>query len=345
MTSQRSDHSKRTGEKTIVRFKLIALAVLLCGAFFGSFFVGRYVVPLRAWWNFLRHPGSRDIATLVLLEVRLPRILGGMLVGSGLAASGAAYQGLFRNPMVSPDILGATAGAGVGAAIAILFGSNIVTIQLASFLCGLGAVGLTCLVSSRVRRSSDPVLVLVLAGVMVTSVCSALVSLTKAVADPDNKLPDITFWLMGSLASVTKSNVLWLLILIPIGIFLLMCLRWQLNVLSFGEEEAASLGISTRRTRWLIILCSTILTTAAVSQVGMIGWVGLVIPHFTRMLVGPNYKVLLPASLFMGGSYMILVDDVARSALAQEIPLGILTSLIGAPFFLYLLMRSSQRWT
>jgi iron complex transport system permease protein len=331
-------------ERVRAGLRLAGLAAALVLIMLGSFLVGRYNVPLSTWWTLLLHPAQRDIPTLILLEVRLPRILAGVLIGAGLAASGAAYQGLFRNPMVSPDILGASAGAGVGAATAILFDCSFVEIQIISFLCGLLAVALTCFVASRVRRGGDPVLILVLAGIMVGSVCVALVSLTKAVADPENKLPVITFWLMGSLSAVTKENLYWLLCLVPIGVLPLFLMRWRLNVLSFGEEEAASLGVATRRTRWSIILCATILTTAAVSIAGMIGWVGLVIPHLTRMIVGPNYKVLLPASLLLGGAYMLLVDDVARSLMAQEIPLGILTSLIGAPFFLYLLMRSQQGW-
>lgn len=327
-----------------MRVRIAALAFLLFVIVFASFLVGRYHVSLSAWWNLLLHPGNSDIPTLVLLRVRLPRILGGLLIGAGLAASGAAYQGIFRNPMVSPDILGASAGAGLGAAVAILFSCGIFAIQLISFLAGISAVGLTCLVSARVKRGNDPILAMVLAGIMIASTCSALVSLTKAVADPENKLPVITFWLMGSMASINQSNIVWLLVFVPLGILMLAFLRWQLNVLSFGEEEAASMGIATRRARWTVILCSTILTTVSVSIAGMIGWVGLVIPHFSRMIVGPNYKVLFPASVLMGASYMLLVDDVARCAMAQEIPLGILTSLIGAPFFLYLLMRSKQGW-
>jgi iron complex transport system permease protein len=325
-------------------WKLVALALFLLVVFTGSFLVGRYSVPMETWWNLLRRPDSGDVASLVLLRVRLPRILGGLLIGAGLAASGAAYQGIFRNPMVSPDILGASAGAGLGAAVAILFGCASAQIQLISFLTGLGAVGLTCLIAARVRRGNDPVLAMVLAGVMIASICSALVSLTKTVADPENKLPVITFWLMGSLASITRENIGWLLVLIPAGIVLLMFLRWKLNVLSFGEEEAAALGVATRPARWTVIVGATVLTTVAVSVAGLIGWVGLVIPHLARMIVGPNYKVLLPASVLLGASYLLLVDDIARSAMAQEIPLGILTSLVGAPFFIYLLMRSRQGW-
>lgn len=328
----------------VLTIKLVLLALLLVGVTVASIVLGRYHISLAAWHRFFLHPESGDVATLVLLRVRLPRILGGLLIGAGLSASGAAYQGLFRNPMVSPDLLGASAGAGIGAAVAILLDCGAPAIQGISFLGGLGAVGATCFVAGRVRRGNDPVLAMVLSGVMIASICSALISLTKTVADPDVKLPAITFWLMGSLSAISNVNIVWLLALIPLGLLVLMLVRWKLNVLSMGEEEAAALGVDTRIARWVIVLSATVLTTAAVSVSGMIGWVGLVIPHLARMIVGPNYKVLLPASIMLGGSYMLLVDDICRSATTGEIPLGILTHLIGAPFFLYLLVRTKQGW-
>lgn len=328
----------------VLATKLLLLALSLVAVTLVSIVLGRYHIPLDAWRRFLLDPRNGDVATLVLLKVRLPRILGGLLIGAGLSVSGAAYQGLFRNPMVSPDLLGASAGAGVGAAIAILLNCGAPAIQGISFLAGLGAVGITCFVAGRVRRGNDPVLAMVLSGIMIASICEALVSLTKAVADPEEKLPAITFWLLGSLGSINNTDVAWLLTLILPGILVLMFMRWKLNVLSMGEEEAASLGVDTRSARWIVVLSATVLTTAAVSVSGMIGWVGLVIPHLARMIVGPNYKVLLPASIMLGGSYMLLVDDISRSAMGAEIPLGILTHLIGAPFFLYLLVRMKQGW-
>ncbi len=328
----------------VLAVKLVLLALSLVAVTLASIVLGRYHISLHAWRRFLLDPGNGGVATQVLLRVRLPRILGGLLIGAGLSVSGAAYQGLFRNPLISPDILGASAGAGIGAAIAILLNCGAPGIQGISFLAGLGAVGAACFVAGRVRRGNDPVLALVLSGVMMASICEALISLTKTVADPEEKLPAITFWLMGSLGSINNTNLVWLLVLIPLGILVLMFMRWKLNVLSMGEEEAASLGVDTRRARWIIVLSATVLTTAAVSVSGMIGWVGLVIPHLARMIVGPNYKVLLPASIMLGGSYMLLVDDISRSAMANEIPLGILTHLIGAPFFLYLLVRTKQGW-
>lgn len=328
----------------VLVIKFVLLSFVLVAVILSSFVLGRYHITLDAWRKFLLDPRNSGVAALVLLRVRLPRILGGLLIGAGLSASGAAYQGLFRNPMVSPDLLGASAGAGLGASTAILLNCGAAGIQCLSFIGGLAAVGATCFVAGRVRRGNDPVLAMVLSGVMIASICSALVSLTKTVADADVKLPEITFWLMGSLAAINNTNLVWLLTLIPLGILALMFMRWKLNVLSMGEEEAASLGVDTRHARWALVLSATVLTTVAVSLSGMIGWVGLVIPHLTRMIIGPNYKVLLPASVILGGAYMLLVDDISRSAAASEIPLGILTHLIGAPFFLYLLVRTKQGW-
>jgi len=330
--------ARRTG------LALAALAVAFLAATWGSLMLGRYDVPLKAWWTVLAAPEHGGIPAIVLLRVRLPRIVAGILIGAGLSTSGAAYQGLFRNPMVSPDILGASAGAGFGAAAGILLGFGIFGIQCCSFAFGLAAVLLTCAASARLTRVGDPVLTLVLVGILVGSVFSALVSLVKFVADPYSKLPAITFWLMGSLAATNVRDVEFVLAPMLIGLVPLLLLRWNLNVLAFGEEEARALGADTGKLRWIIILCSTLLTAAAVSIAGLVGWVGLVIPHLARMIVGPDYRVLLPASLLLGGTYLLLVDDLARSLFATEIPLGIVTSIVGAPFFLYLLARTQRGW-
>jgi iron complex transport system permease protein len=323
---------------------LTLLGLAFLAAVCGSLMLGRYEVPLATWWRVLFGPESGGVPAIVLLQVRLPRILAGILIGSGLSASGAAYQGLFRNPMVSPDILGASAGAGFGAAAGILLGFGIVGIQCLSFVFGLAAVLLTCAAAARLARSGDPVLTLVLVGILIASIFTALISLAKYVADPYSKLPAITFWLMGSLAAIHVRDVEFALAPMLLGLAPLVLLRWNLNVLSFGEEEARALGAETRRLRWIIILCATLLTASAVSVAGMVGWVGLVIPHLARMIVGPDYRVLMPASLLLGATYMLLVDDLARSVYATEIPLGIVTSLVGAPFFLYLLARSQRSW-
>ena len=336
--------SSRDTDDSRIALRLAGLGVVLLVAACYSLMIGRYHVPLSSWWGILTAPRESGVGGIVLLEVRLPRILTGILIGAGLSASGAAYQGLFKNPMVSPDILGASAGAGLGAAAAILLGCNMFGVQLASFACGLFAVMLTCAISARMRSGGDQVLTLILAGIVVGSIFTALISLIKSVADPDNKLPAITFWLMGSLSSASLKGIRFLLPLFVVGVIPLILLRWRLNVLSFGDEEASALGMDTRRLRWAIILCATLLTASAVSVAGLIGWVGLVIPHLARMFVGPDYRVLLPASLLMGATYLLLVDDLARSVFATEISLGILTSLVGAPFFLYLLLRSNKGW-
>ena len=323
---------------------LIALGLALAAIAGWSLMLGRYDVPLSTWWRVLFAPEGTGVAGIVLLQVRLPRILAGMLIGAGLSTSGAAYQGLFRNPMVSPDILGASAGAGFGAAAGILLGFGILGIQCLSFAFGLAAVLLTCAAAARLKRAGDPILTLVLVGILVGSIFTALVSLTKYVADPYSKLPAITFWLMGSLAAIHVRDVEFAVGPMLLGLAPLILLRWNLNVLAFGEEEARALGADTGKLRWIIILCATLLTASAVSVAGMVGWIGLVIPHLARMIVGPDYRVLLPASLLLGSAYMLLADDLARSVYATEIPLGIVTSLVGAPFFLYLLMRSQRGW-
>jgi iron complex transport system permease protein len=321
---------------------LAILALLLILAALVSLAIGSYTLSLHDWWSVLTAPATSGTAGIVLLQVRLPRLLAGLLVGAGLALAGAAYQGLFNNPMVSPDILGATAGAGFGAALGILFGWNIVAIQGLSFVTGLVAVLLAWSLAAGLCRRGDPVLMLVLVGILIGSLFAALISFTKYVADPYNKLPVITYWLLGSFASIVPKDVELAGIPIVLGCIPLLLLRWRLNVLCLGEEEARTLGLNTRRLRFIVIVCATLITAATVSLCGMVGWIGLVVPHLARMVVGPNHKVLLPAAAIMGGCFLLLMDDVARTAGALEIPVGIITALIGAPFFLFLLMRERR---
>lgn len=323
---------------------LVGLTVVFLIVAWWSLGLGRYEVPLSTWWKLIVAPDEAGVAGQILLQVRLPRIAAGILIGAGLSAAGAAYQGIFRNPMVSPDILGASAGAGFGAAAAILYSLSIVWIEALSFTFGLLAVGLTCLAAARLKRVGDPILTLVLVGILIGAVFTALVSLAKYAADPYSKLPAITLWLMGSLSAINPKDLGFAVLPMLIGLVPLHLLRWNLNVLAFGEEEARALGAETARLRWIIIFCATQLTAASVAVAGMVGWVGLVIPHLARMLVGPDYRVLLPASILIGASYLLLTDDLARSIMANEIPLGIITALIGAPFFLYLMMRSNRGW-
>jgi iron complex transport system permease protein len=332
------------------RVTVALLALLLLAAALLSVLAGRYFLsPLQLWATLSQVLGGAPTITdspahAVVFGVRLPRILAAILVGAGLSASGAAYQGIFKNPMVSPDLLGASAGASFGVALGILLGLPIGGIQVAAFVAGLVAVALTCAISARVARGQDSALVMVLSGIVVGSVFISLVTLIKSVADPYSKLPAITFWLMGSLSAVTASDVAFLAAPILAGLVPLLLLRWRLNILTLGDEEARALGIHTSRLRLVIIVCSTLITAVAVAVSGVVGWVGLVIPHLARLLVGPDYRVLMPASVLLGGIFLVLVDDVARSALATEIPLGVLTSLIGAPFFIYLLARVRKGW-
>lgn len=287
--------------------------------------------------------GPQD-ATIWL--VRMPRIAAAVLVGGALAAAGAAYQALFRNPMVSPDLLGASGGAGVGAALGILLSWNTAAVQLVAFALGLAAVLVTYAVGTAVGRGRESTLTLVLTGIVVSSLCSALISLTKYVADPENKLPQITFWLLGGLDTVTiRDNLAPIIIPIVVGMIPLLVLRWRLNVLSFGDEEAASMGVNPRVVKGFVIVGATLMTAASVSAAGMVGWVGLVVPHAARMLVGPDARRALPASALLGAIFLLIVDDIVRSVLTTEVPLGILTALVGAPFFLLILARGQRAWT
>ena len=326
------------------------MAILPLFAFLLSFTLGRYAIPLPELLHILfgklfslPQTWPATVET-VLFNVRMPRILCALMVGAALATSGATYQGIFKNPMVSPDILGASAGAGFGAATAILLGMSTVGIEAVSFLFGIGAVALTYALGSVGGRNSNAVLILVLTGMVVQSLFSAFTSITKYVADPNNKLPEITFWLMGGLSSVTKDEVIILVAPLLIGSVPIFLLRWKMNVLSFGDEEARALGVNTRIVRLVFIACSTLLTSSSIAVAGLVGWVGLIIPHLARLIVGPDSRVLLPASMLIGGTFLLAVDDVARTLFAIEIPLGILTAIIGAPFFIYLLVKGKSAW-
>jgi iron complex transport system permease protein len=330
--------------------RLFGLLLLLLLVFIASFAIGRYPVPPGTVLAVLLSellpitPHWPAEIEAVVLGIRLPRILAAMLVGAALSVSGAAYQGLFRNPMVSPGILGVSAGASLGAALAILMGYGTVGIQGLAFLGGLAAVAATWSIGAGLGRQGDPILVMVLAGIIIGTLFSAFVSLVKFIADPYNTLPTITFWLMGSLASVRMEEVAIAAVPIIVGIAVLNAMAWTLNVLCFGDEEARALGLETGRLRLVVILCATLVSAAAVAISGIIGLVGLIVPHLARMLVGPDHKILLPVSALLGGGFLLAVDDLARSLSEVEIPLGIVTSIIGAPFFLYLLNRSRRGW-
>lgn len=329
------------------RFALVLLLVAFIVIFIASFSMGRFALsPSVVVDTFAKLLSGQQLAPsparTVLLDVRLPRILAATLVGAALATAGATFQGLFRNPMVSPDILGATSGAGFGAALGLLLSINLLGVSLLAFVMGVAAVLMSYSISLVVGRGDDTVLMLVLTGMAVYNLFLALISLVKYVADPNNKLPAITFWLMGGLSTITLQSLAVLLVPLLVGWVPILLLRWRLNVLSFGEEEAQAMGVNTQRLRWIFIICATLLTAASVAVSGIIAWVGLVIPHVARRFVGPNFSQLIPASMLCGGSFLLIADDVARSATAQEIPLGILTSLIGGPFFIILLIRGRK---
>jgi iron complex transport system permease protein len=320
---------------------VLALAALL-GLVLAALAIGKYPVPLGDLAAILgRRLLGLDIpvpptAETVVMQVRLPRVAAALAVGASLAAAGATYQGLFRNPLVSPDILGVSSGAGLGAVLGITLSLPVAAIQGLAFAGRLGAVAIVYAVGLAVRRH-DPVLTLVLAGVAVGAMLGSGISLLKVLADPYNQLPAITFWLLGSLTTVTLGDVAAVLPALVVGLVPLVLLRWRVNLMSLGDEEARALGVETRILRPVLIAAATLVTAAAVSITGVIGWIGLIVPHVARLLVGPDYRRLLPASMILGAGYLVGVDLIARTAGTIEIPLGILTAMVGAPFFLWLL--------
>jgi len=324
---------------------LAALTVLVIVAFS----VGRYPISAGELASLLwakltgaEHGLDSTIETVVL-KIRGPRVVAAILIGAALAAAGAAYQNMFRNPLVSPDILGVSAGAAVGAVLGIFLSLNVIMIQSLAFAFGLGAVGLVYVISNAVR-GHDPLLVLVLAGVVVGSLLGACVALMKYLADPYNQLPAITFWLLGSLASASPEDVWSTLPLMLLGLVPMWLLRWRINLLSLDDEEARALGVETGRIRLAVIVAATLMTSASVAISGVIGWIGLVIPHFARMLVGPGFSRLLPTSILLGAGFLLGVDTLARTVARIEIPLGVLTAFVGTPLFLWQLATARRGW-
>ena len=324
---------------SIILFFVIVLIVL----FFLSFFWGRYAVSPRELIDvFLSRFGIGEVywsaqTESIIFQVRMPRILLACLVGCCLSAAGASYQGIFQNPMAAPDFLGASSGAALGACLAILLGMNSAMITVFAFVCSI----VTVLVVMFVARCApgNRVVSLVLAGIIISSLCSSGISYIKLVADTEDQLPAITYWLMGSLAGTDLRTALWVMIPMAVGLIPLVLLSWKINILTVGDEEAVSMGVHVQRVRTISILCATLVTAASVSVSGMIGWIGLVIPHFARMLVGNNYVRMMPLTMVLGAVFLLIVDDISRNLLATEIPIGILTSIVGAPFFIYLMVR------
>ena len=279
----------------------------------------------------------------VMYNIRLPRIIAAIAVGGALSLAGAAYQGMFRNPMVSPDILGVSSGAGFGAALAILLSLPVAGVQASAFAGGILAVVLAISISRSIGRHHNAILVLVLSGIIISALFSALISLAKFSADPENRLPAITFWLMGSLADIRLQELPTVLALVAAGSLPILLSGWRLNVLSFGEDEAKALGIHTSRVRMIVIGCATLVTASVIALSGLIGWIGLVMPHAARMISGPDHRIQLPVSFLLGGLALLVFDNIARSVTASEIPIGIITALAGAPFFIILLKLTSRK--
>jgi iron complex transport system permease protein len=315
----------------------------LCFIFL-SICVGRYPLPLQMVGRMLWHklmPGSAEITEMyysIVWDIRLPRAILGAMVGGCLAISGTAFQGLFRNPLVSSGILGVSSGAGFGAALAILLFNSMSATYAFALIFGILAVCLSYLIGRMYKTT--PAIMLVLGGVIVSSVFSALISFAKYVADPYEQLPTIVFWLMGSLAAARYHDILVAGIPMALGVAGLIGIRWRINVLSMGDKEAHALGINTTLTKTLVIFCATLATAGAVCVSGVIGWIGLVVPHIGRMLIGNDNKILVPASLSLGACFLIMVDTLGRILTGSEIPLGILTALVGGPFFVYLLKKT-----
>ena len=323
---------------------LIALPIVL---FFASFMLGRYpVAPIDVVKTILspifpQLAVSPEINSIVF-TIRLPRIIAALLVGAALSIAGASFQGIFKNPLVSPDLLGVSMGAGFGAAIAILANAGNALIQLSAFIFGIISVSITYGISKAYKAGG--ILLLVLSGTAVSAFFNALISGAKFMADPYDKLPQITYWLMGSLSAVNFDKLAMIIIPMLIGMIVILVLRWHLNLLAMGDEEAQSLGLDAGKLRLIIIVACTLVTSAAVSISGIIGWVGLVVPHMTRIIVGPDHKILLPASISIGASFLLLIDNISRTFISIEIPIGILTAIVGVPLFLYLLRRGYSEW-
>jgi iron complex transport system permease protein len=329
-----------------LKFVWIALLVVLMAAFFVSLFGGRYIIPPhevgRILLDGLHGKETDSMAFSVVWNLRLPRTLLNAFVGAGLAVAGASFQGIFKNPLVSPDVLGVSSGAAFGAAFGILLsGINHLATAMA-LVFGIVSVFMTYTLSK--LRGESSTLSLVLSGMIISAVFSALISLIKYVADPYDKLPAITYWLMGSFANASYNNLKLVGIPIILGTVVLLMLRWRINVLSLGDEDAYSLGVNPVKTRLVIIVMATLITSACVTVTGVIGWVGLVIPHICRMIIGVDHMNLLPASCAVGATFMIMVDLIARTVTAAEIPIGILTALVGAPFFAILFKQAKGDW-
>lgn len=312
-----------------------------------SLTIGKYELPFRDVIRLVRSAlfsqlPKDDISAFVLFSIRLPRIIMAILLGSGLAVAGVGMQAVFKNPLVSPRVLGVSAGASLGVSLGILLFNDPILIQLLAFGGGMVAVLLTYLLGQSNR--SNTVIMLVLAGIIVSAVFTSLLSLLQYNVDVDTELPSIIYWLMGSLSGIKMDDVKMAYFPIILAILLLFLLRWKLNLLTLSDEEAESLGLNVKLERGLVIIAATVISAISVSMCGTIGWVGLITPHLGRMLVGTNHQRLVPVAIIIGGIYLLLIDNIARLLTSAEIPLSILTALIGAPVFALLLKKTGGNW-
>ena len=330
------EQKRKQGMMSLLIFLLPFAAAVICIG------IGRYnISPAESLGILLSPLTGREVdpqGWSVIYHVRLPRILLALAVGMGLSVSGASFQSLFSNPLATPDTLGVATGASFGAVLALLFTRNILVVQLAALLMGLAALAGTCLISRLNGKSS--ILMVVLGGMVVSSLFQALVSLAKYVADPEEDLPAITYWLMGSMSRATYQGLAVGIPLILLGVAVLFLLRWRLNILSLQEDETKALGIDVKKLRLIVMAAATLVTAACVSLCGQVGWVGLLIPHAARMLYVSDNRKIIPVSIGLGSAFMVAIDTASRAATAAEIPVSILTAIIGAPFFIILLRKT-----
>ncbi len=336
--------TKSNLKNALLNALLIALPIVF---FIGSIAIGSYSIsPIDVCKSIVQGITGQQLvdnamAANMVLQVRMPRAIAAALVGAGLSVSGAVFQGLFKNPLASPYTLGISNGAGFGAGLAIILSFSAFGIQLASMAFGLLAVVLTFLFAARSKKST---VTLILSGMLVGSLFSSLVSLLKFVADPTEKLPQIVYWIMGSLSGVSYDEIVRILPLFIVAMIVIFLFSWRVNVLSIGDQEARSFGVDVRRDRGIVIVCASIVTALTVSISGIIGWVGIVVPHLARMLVGPDFRKLTPASTSLGICYMLLIDDICRTATSSEIPIGVITGIVGVPLFLYFIYKRKVNW-
>ncbi len=323
------------------RILALVLAAACAALFLASVCIGRYQIPVADALGvfFGKTEGLPATVVSIVGNSRIPRAAAALLVGMAMSASGVSYQSVFTNPMAAPDILGAASGSACGAAIGILLSNSDAVVQLMAFLMGLGAVMLTLTVSRIISKGRSTVIYLILVGMVVSALFKSGISLVKYFADVENTLPAITFWLMGGLTNVTNKQLMFAAPIIIVCLAAVFLMRWDMNLLSFGDEEAMAIGINVRISRMKIIIAATLMSSAAISLSGLIGWVGIAAPHICRMVIGANNRYLLPVAIFFGGIFVTVIDLIARMMLTVEIPLGILTAIVGAPIFLWILFR------